>query len=63
MRDLQAYGVAFVVLVAPVDPVLERRLDGTPGLNRVSAVVRRLAVAGRRPLASACSCWTRRPRR
>ena len=37
-QDLQAYGVAFVVLVAPVDPVAERRLDGTPGLVRVSAV-------------------------
>ena len=37
IRDLQAYGVAFVVLVAPADPALQRRLDGTPGLTRVSA--------------------------
>ena len=36
-QELQSYGVAFVVLVAPVDPLTERRLDGTPGLQRVSA--------------------------
>jgi GT2 family glycosyltransferase len=34
---LQWYAVAYVVLVAPVDPVLARRLDRTPGLVRVSA--------------------------
>src|SRR5262249_61668494 len=36
-RDLQDYGVAFVVLVGSTDPAVERRLDGTPGLVRVSS--------------------------
>jgi hypothetical protein len=32
------FGVGFVVVDAPVDPTIERRLDSTPGLERVSAV-------------------------
>ena len=35
---LDSYGVGYVVLDAPLDPVIERRLDGTPGLQRVSSV-------------------------
>ena len=35
---LESYAVGFVLLDAPVDPVIERRLDGTPGLQRVSSV-------------------------
>ena len=38
VRFVAGFGVGFVVVDAPVDPTLERRLDGTPGLERVSAV-------------------------
>jgi GT2 family glycosyltransferase len=34
---LDSYAVGFVVLDAPADPVIERRLDGTPGLQRVAS--------------------------
>jgi hypothetical protein len=52
VRFVAGFGVGFVVVDAPVDPTLERRLDGTPGLERVSAVstgaVWRLVPAGAR---------------
>jgi len=37
---LASAGVGYVVVVSPVDPGLERLLDGVPGLLRVSAVDR-----------------------
>jgi hypothetical protein len=38
VATLASYATGYVVVNAPVDALVERRLDGTPGLARVSAV-------------------------
>jgi GT2 family glycosyltransferase len=38
VQVLASYGTGFVVLDAPVEPAIAARLDGTPGLARVSSV-------------------------